>query len=107
MVHALLKIQFMNQPHQISDVKDGIHLCEKITRKFPVIARAKFDADSLSYIVVSILKDSEHQVSDTFDKILRFCDSSEFGRVYESGAFVEQIDNLDDLNSENEMEYDR
>lgn len=107
MVHALLKIQFMAQPHQISDVKDGINLCEKITRKFPVTARAKFDADSLSYIVVSILKESENQVSDTFDKILKFCDVSEFGRVYESGAFVEQIDNLDVLDSTTEMEYDR
>ena len=107
MVHALLKVQFTSQPQHSSDVKDALTLCDKIIRKFSVLARAKFEGETLSFIVISTLKETEQQTSQLFHRIIEYCDMSEFGRVYETGAFIEQIDEIDELDSEHTMEYAR
>jgi hypothetical protein len=106
MNHALLKIVFTKQPDNISDVKDTINFCVKIKRKFNVLARASFTQEQLDYIVVSALGESDEKIERLFDKVLEYCDSSEFGRVYESSAYVESIDDLDELNEVEPMEYD-
>lgn len=106
MVHGLLKVEFTKQPENISDVKDTLNFCEKLRRKFHVTTRAKFIDDQLSFIVIAALADDEPKLNTLFDRILEFCDGSEFGRVYENSAFVEDIDELEELNGEPTMEYD-
>ena len=106
MVHALLKIVFTKQPSNMSDIKDTLTFCDKLKKRFHVITRSKFINDQLSYIIIAALGENEAKIEYLFEKIIDFCDSSEFGRVYESNAYVEDIESLAELNTLTEIEYE-
>lgn len=107
MLHALLKIKFTRQSEHMSEVTESINLCSKIKRKFNLLARASFNHDQLDYIIVSALGESETQLDKIFDNLLKFCESSSFGRIYQSNAFVEEIANIEELSDNLTPEYEQ
>ena len=107
MVTTLVKLIFTSQPSHLNDSRDAITFCEKIKRRFPVTARAELSTGELEFIIVSFLSDNDEKAGKLANSILEFCDGSDFGRIFQSFIVSESIEDIEELNGEDDMEYDR
>lgn len=104
----ILKIQFTSSSELANDVKDAKTLCRRISQNFHLQAKPQFDGEKLQHIVLADILGDNSNTRRKINDILDYCDSSDFGRVYEHAIFEEQIDNLlEDFDPSSSLEYDR
>lgn len=106
MYFAVVKLTFESGPAGPRDRKELHSLAEKLRSRFKVCAAAcsNEEDDGSSSLALTALGSSEEKLSGILDAIGEFCESSGFGRVASETALMDDIEALQDYETEDEEE---
>jgi uncharacterized protein YlxP (DUF503 family) len=94
---GLLKLDFCESPNSLIDAKTTHAMVERLRMRFKVCVRSeRREGDGYCRIIIASLADSEGKISQTFNKIAAFCESSGFGRVESEWELCQSLDDLVD-----------